>query len=293
MGRPARLRGREGGLQLRSRRPGRWREAATAGQEHPAGVLGPAGGRGRRGRRHPHPRQLAVRGRVRAGPVVEGTGHRQGAARPREVQEDGDAASSARSSRWSRTAPVAVLEAVLLGAVAARGGVPAERQAAGPAPPVLRDGLPGAAQGRGREVGVLRDGRPDERRRRPDLLRHDLAALRGGRGGREPQQHQLLGKYEPLRKRGHSQERARRRAADRHRSGCDARWTTGALVGLLGRDGRRDDGREGQEGPARLAAGSLRLRRRRRHELGRQPPHAARWATASTSCARACAPATR
>ena len=67
MGRGTRMRGSQGRLQLRSRRPAGCAEAASAGQEHPARVLGGRGGGHRGGgQRCACARLVAVRRRVRA-----------------------------------------------------------------------------------------------------------------------------------------------------------------------------------------------------------------------------------
>ena len=152
--------------------------------------------------------QLALRRGVRARSALAGAGHRPGAAEPERV--------------FKRTATPSLR--ALFAMVANRCLSLSSKLAHAAQEQWLREevflpsaegldlhhlyfamDLPGAAQAGGREVGLLRDGRPDERRRGRGLLRHDLAALRGRRRGRASAgAFTRLGRYQPLRKQGHS-----------------------------------------------------------------------------------------
>ena len=108
-----------------------------------------------------------------------------------------------------------------------------------------------------------------------DLIFYDTTSLHFEVDEEDETERKKAGRtYPALRKRGHSKNG--RTDAPQIVIGLAVTrdGLPGALVGLLGRDERRDDGREGQRGPARMATRPLCLRRRRWYELGREPPEA-------------------
>lgn len=147
---------------------------------------------------------------------------------------------------------------------------------------LYRPGLPRGAQGGDRGGALLPLGGPLPAGRGSHLLRHHVAALRGGRGGsRRRRGGHRLGQSERGRQAvrrapqaGLREERPARRPADRGGAGGEPRRAAGAALGLPGQHRGRDDREAGQTGSPGLEAGPLRLRRGRGDGQRRQPAEA-------------------